>query len=145
MAQTYAWITADSITTDLENGSKEEIIEQLVELLRLTGKVTDAALVEQDILKREAVASTAIDDTFDAPHALTKGVSDFCISVGIVAHQAIYMLIAWNESNARNLRYLATLLEVVKNDETKQKLLAAETSDAVYRILESALQAAGLE
>lgn len=143
MAQ-YDWITADSITTDLENGSKEEIIEQLVELLRLTGKVTDPEQVEKDILQRESVASTAIDDTFDAPHALTAGVSDFCISVGIVEHTSLYILIAWNESNTRNLRYLATLLEVVKNEATKQKMLAAETNDAVYRILASALDEAGL-
>ncbi|MBR4464918.1 MAG: PTS sugar transporter subunit IIA [Treponema sp.] len=142
MTKEYEWITPASITTDLEDGNNEEIIGQLTELLRLTGKVTDPAAVEEAILKREQIASTSIDDDIDAPHALTTGVSEFCTAIGVVSHRKIYILIAWNESNTRNLKLLAVLLELIKNE--KQKILAAETGNQIHRILTDALAAADM-
>jgi len=142
MTNEYDWITPASITTDLEDGNSEEIIGQLTELLRLTGKVTDPAAVEEAILKREQIASTSIADDIDAPHALTRGVSEFCAAIGVAAHRKIYILIAWNESNTRNLKLLAVLLESVKAE--KDRILAAESEEAIYRILTTALSAADL-
>lgn len=139
MNKNYNWISPDSITAELEDGDKEEIIGQLMELLRLSGTVTDPAAVEEAILRREKLASTSIDDDIDAPHALTTGVSEFCASAGVVDHKKIYLLIAWNESNSRNLKLLAMLLEAVKAE--KDRILAAETGEQIHRILTAALSA----
>ena len=142
MAHTHDWIHAASLTTDLEDGDIEDIIEQLIELLKLSGKVTDENRVAQDIMHREQLASTAIEDDIDVPHALTTGVSDFCFSAGVVHHKKIYMLIAWNESNTKNLRQLASLLEAVKN--AKEAILAAHSGDEICHKIESALIALGV-
>lgn len=140
MKNKLTWLTPASISTSLEDGRTEEIIEQLIELLKLTDKVTNPAAVEEAILRRERLASTAIDDDIDAPHALTTGVSEFCAAIGVVEHKKIYVLIAWNESNTPNLRLLAVLLESVKNE--KRRILATETSEQIFKIVSDAIAAA---
>ena len=140
MKNELTWLTPASISTSLEDGRTEEIIEQLIELLKLTDKVTNPAAVEEAILRRERLASTAIDDDIDAPHALTTGVSEFCAAIGVVEHKKIYVLIAWNESNTPNLRLLAVLLESVKNK--KHRILAAETGEQIFKIVSDAIAGA---
>ncbi|MBQ6781153.1 MAG: PTS sugar transporter subunit IIA [Treponema sp.] len=136
------WIDAVSMTVDLEDGDMEEIIGQLIELAKLNGKVSDADILEKDIMRRERMASTAIDDNIDVPHSLTAGVSDFCVSLGVVGHKKIFMLIAWNESNTKNLKQMAALLEAVKNAE--EKILAATSGQEIFRVIEAALTELGV-
>lgn len=139
MSQIYEWITKDSISADLEAGSKEKIIENLVKLLKNTKRVIDSSLVETDILQRENVASTQISPQLTVPHAHTEGVSDFCVSLGIVNKKEIFMLIAWNNMEYKNLKTLAKLIECVNDDLVKSAILSARDSGEIYDIITDAL------
>lgn len=78
-------IPREAIVNDLRADDRDSTIVELLEALERAGKVKPEH--REDIilalLKREAVASTALGHGVAIPHAKTRSVSDFCGALGI--------------------------------------------------------------
>jgi fructose PTS system EIIBC or EIIC component len=76
-------LTPELIKVPLSSQTKEEAITELVETCRLTGRLNDFDAALKDVLQREALASTGLENAIAIPHAKTASVSSLVISVGI--------------------------------------------------------------
>ena len=83
-------VAADAVITDLKATNKDEAIREIVNSLRLAGKVaaehTDAII--SAIMKREELGSTGIGRGVAVPHTKHPSVSKLIGTVG-VSHQGV--------------------------------------------------------
>lgn len=142
--QFHGWLLPSSVSADLEDGSDNKILSELIQLLEQTGCVTNPDCVMNDIMAREKIGSTAISDGIIVPHARTAGVSSLCAAAGIVNHKTIYMMIAWPENNTACLKRLSAIIEILLNTKIEQSLLASKDNQAVFTCLTDHLQQYGI-
>jgi len=76
-------LTADVVKTGLESEDKEEVLEELIELLVRAGKVTDRAGALDAVVQREQEQSTGIGDGVAVPHAKHESVSSLACALGV--------------------------------------------------------------
>ena len=75
-------LNVNNVTTELKGNTKEEILRELVGLVR-NGEISDEEKFFQDILKREDVGSTALENGLAIPHVRSEYIKHFKIGVGI--------------------------------------------------------------
>jgi Phosphotransferase system mannitol/fructose-specific IIA domain (Ntr-type) len=130
--QFHDWLLPSSVTAELEDGTNNDVLTQLIGLLEKTGCVTDRQRVLADILTREKAGSTEITEGIVVPHAKSSGVSSLCAAAGVVGHKTIYMMIVWPENTALCLKRLSALIEILLNSKTDHALLSSRNSAEVY-------------
>jgi PTS system fructose-specific IIC component len=70
------------IELDLKSTSRDEILEELVELLSGSDKISNSEAVLEAFKRREELASTGIGFGVALPHARAKGVKGLVIAFG---------------------------------------------------------------
>jgi len=75
--------TANSIKAPLEGTDKEEVIEELVDLLVRNGRIADREAALDAINAREAKGSTGIGEGVALPHGKTASVDQLTGAMGI--------------------------------------------------------------
>ena len=69
-------LTPETVDLHLKGTSKEEIIDELLEILVKAGKVTDKASAKECVLDRERKMSTGMKHGIAIPHGKTDTVSE---------------------------------------------------------------------
>ncbi len=142
--QAQQWILPASINVNMKDGSEEQVLDSLIELAEKTHAVTDRKQLWADVREREVTASTAIDEEIILPHAKSEGVSSFCAAIGIARHKKIYLLTAWKETTHQELKKIAALIEIFKEQENKRVALNAQDSMEVFELLQKKLKKYGI-
>ena len=75
-------LNKEVVTTDLKSTGKREVIEELLDILMKTGKVSDRSAALKDLLEREDKMSTGIQHGVAIPHAKTKAVKELVACIG---------------------------------------------------------------
>ena len=75
-------ITESCIILDLKAQDKNEVLAEMVNALKDSGRIKDANQVLKDIIARERQGSTAIRGGFAVPHASTAGASQPMVAFG---------------------------------------------------------------
>lgn len=75
-------LTLDTIKVPLKSETKEDIIEELIDVLDEAGQVRDKDKLLQAILERENIRSTGIGEGLAVPHAKSNGVDKLVVSIG---------------------------------------------------------------
>lgn len=88
-----------SIKLNLTSKNKESVIDELVDLVDLTGKLNDKNEYKKEILERESKSTTGIGDGIAIPHAKTKAVKSACLAAGISKSGIDYDSLDGNPSN----------------------------------------------
>ncbi len=140
-------LTEELITTDLKGNTKTEIIDSLIELLSVSGKISDKAKVRECIFDREAKMSTGMETGIAIPHGKTDAVDELVACVGITREgidfksldglpsRIFIMTVSPAHRTGPHVQFLAEISRVLRDDEHRQKLMAAETPADVYRII----------
>ncbi len=147
-------LTTSLITLRLEVKEKEDVLEELVDLLIKGGaiKKEDKAKVLKCIVEREALMSTGIGNGVALPHgkcdAVDKIVACFGRSVGPINYQALdkqpvnifFMLVAPknDQSATEHIKALARISRLLKHKQNRQSLVNAQTPDEVIKIIANA-------
>jgi mannitol/fructose-specific phosphotransferase system IIA component (Ntr-type) len=135
---------------DLRGKTKDEVLAEMVALVRSSDAVEDAAALLSAVRERERVLSTGIGLGIAIPHAKIPGVSRFVVAVG--RHRAgidfdaidgrpvhLVVLIAGpQDAQDRYLRLLARLSQRLKQEEVRRRILAAASPAEIATILEGA-------
>ena len=79
-------LTPETVNLHLKGTSKEEIIDELLEMLVQAGKVKDKAVARACVLDRERKMSTGMKHGIAIPHGKTDSVSDLVACIGISDH-----------------------------------------------------------
>ncbi|WP_300350980.1 PTS fructose transporter subunit IIABC [Clostridium sp.] len=128
-------LSIDTINLNLSAIKKEEAIDQLVDVLGNSGKLTDKSLYKKEILKRESLSSTGIGEGIAIPHAKTSAVKKASLALGICKNgldydaidgepvNIIFMIAAPEGANNEHLETLSKLSVLLMNPEFKLGLL----------------------
>jgi mannitol/fructose-specific phosphotransferase system IIA component (Ntr-type) len=144
---------ADYIKEDtvffLKKDHKQTLLSLLVEKAADMNFVSDERLFKVSIEKREAFKSTGIGEGVAIPHAKLKEIESYFILTAIISEPvewdaldqkpvSIVFLIGGPEDDQNTyLQILSKLMIVVKNSETRAKLISAQSAAHVIAILEA--------
>ena len=131
---------------DLQANDKKSVIEEMVDMLVDEGYVLSKETLLKAVMDREATASTGVGMGIAIPHGKSKAVT----KPGIVFGKSksgidfesldeqpsyIFFLIAVPEDSANeHLKTLSQLSRKLMNQDIREKLLKAESTEDVYKV-----------
>ncbi|HET7838519.1 MAG TPA: PTS sugar transporter subunit IIA [Rectinemataceae bacterium] len=142
--------TARCIKVGLESEEKDELFEELVELLdRDAGKAFPRGAALSAIRDRESKMSTGIKKGIALPHGKVSGISGLFGAIGIsrrgIDYDAldgepvylVFLLISSPEDSELHLSALKRLAGLLDDPEFYTQLLRADTPERAFAILKS--------
>jgi mannitol/fructose-specific phosphotransferase system IIA component (Ntr-type) len=135
------------INLNLKGKAKEIIINELLDVLVIQGKLIDRATALKDLLDREQTMSTGMPNGIAIPHAKTNAVQDLTAAIGIKKSGLdfdsalddkthIIILALAPPGKAKSLyKFILTITAALNDDTLRSKILAAKTPDEVVELL----------
>ena len=142
-------LSADSTLVDLRGETKEDIIAELVDTLAVGDAISDRDKVLQAVLEREKIMSTGIGDGIAIPHGKSDAVEKLVAALGTqrrgVDFEALdgepayvfFLLVSPANVSGPHIKALARISRLLKNDDFKKKLIAAETAAEIIESIET--------
>lgn len=142
-------LTLECINLNLKGQTKQEIIDEMVEILYQGGKLNDKEEYKKAILAREAQSSTGLEEGIAIPHAKTSAVKIPSIAFGLskngVDYESLdgepsklfFMIAAPANASDTHIEILSKLTTMLLDDEIREKLLEVKTEQEVIDILTS--------
>jgi PTS system nitrogen regulatory IIA component len=143
----FTVITADTITLNLKGKKKKAVINELMDLLQINGKLLDQSIVLNDILAREQTMSTAIPNGIAVPHAKTNAVQELTVAIGIKKFgidfdsplddktHIIILTLAPPKKAKLLYKFLLAITSALNDGPLLSKILAAKTPADVVELL----------
>ena len=143
-------IDLENIKLGLEGQRKDEVIEELVELLVESSNVSDADTILDAVLSREREGSTGLEKGVAIPHAKSDAVSKLCIAIGISREgidfealdgkpsQLFFLMVAPTSESGPHVQAIAKIVKMIKIDRFRSKLLKAQQPQEVIDAISSA-------
>lgn len=131
----------ERVKFDLEAKTKEQVIDELIEILDKDGKLIDKAAFKEAVLKREEEFSTGIGMGIAIPHGKSDAVKEPAMVFGRsnegIDYESmdekkafLFFLIAVPEkSSDLHLKALAEISRKLMHKEIKEQLMTCETYD----------------
>lgn len=145
-----AFFKPEHFIPQLRARSKDGVLKELTQALVQTGSAADGELVLDMLRQREALGSTGIGNGVAIPHGRSLAVSQMVVlfarsSRGVpfdaVDSQPVrlfYLIVAPPNDRANlYLPFLGKLVEVLKDERNRGRLLEAESFDDVSEVLRS--------
>jgi fructose-specific phosphotransferase system IIA component len=141
--------TEDLITFDLKGKSKNEVIEELVNLSSRSKLVKDKDEVLKDVLEREKLVTTGVGYGVAFPHAKTKAVKGIVIAFGRskagVDFEAMdkklvylfFLIVAPEDAIGAHLNVMARLSYLMKGEKNRETLLKISSPKELLEVLDS--------
>ena len=141
-------LSLNSIIMDLKANTKEAVIKEMICRLAGNGLLLDKDLCEKDVLEREAIVSTCFQNGIALPHGRTDGVKELVAAVGINRNgynfdaidgkpsKIFVMCLSPKNSDGPHIEFVATVGSVLAKQENIDSILAAETPEEVFAILD---------
>ena len=76
-------LSVETITVALGRHDKKGIIEELLDLIMKTGKISHRGKALKAVLERETLMSTGLERGVAVPHAKTPVASDLALALGV--------------------------------------------------------------
>jgi len=137
------------IIMNLKAETKEDVYAEMINLLKSeTGAVTDRDLCLKDVLDRENVVTTCLQDGLAMPHAKTDGVSAMVTAVGIrregYAFNAMdgkptkifFLCLCPKEAYSPYIKFIAAITKVLTKPGKLQSAIEAPTPARLLAVLE---------
>ncbi|MEB7409998.1 fructose-specific PTS transporter subunit EIIC [Mammaliicoccus sciuri] len=135
------------ITIEDAEMSRDEAIDKLIHNLKHHNFIDDEEMLKEAVLKRESESTTAIGMNVAIPHAKSNVVKQPVVAVLKNKHgvewesldetqpKIIFLIAVPNDSSDTHLKLLQRLSRTLMDDETREKLINAESTEAIYNIL----------
>lgn len=135
------------IALNLKGTTKDEIIDELVDVAMRSGKVKDKERAKASILERERRMSTGMKHGIAIPHGKTDAVTELVACVGVSEKDVDFdaldrkgckifiMTLSPPEKTGPHLQFLAEVSMLFRSEEKRQAILAAKTPEAILEVL----------
>ncbi|MDT0668280.1 fructose-specific PTS transporter subunit EIIC [Mammaliicoccus sciuri] len=135
------------ITIEDAEMSRDDAIDKLIHYLKHHNFIDDEEMLKEAVLKRESESTTAIGMNVAIPHAKSNVVKQPVVAVLKNKHgvewesldetqpKIIFLIAVPNDSSDTHLKLLQRLSRTLMDDETREKLINAESTEAIYNIL----------
>lgn len=133
---------------DLKAKTKEEVIDELIDLLYKDGKLTDKEKFKKAVMKREEEFSTGIGMGIAIPHGKDSSVLEPCITFGVSKNGVdfdsmdgkpayIFFLISVPDNAAdTHLHVLSFISRKLMHEDVREKLYSANSFDNIIKAFE---------
>jgi PTS system nitrogen regulatory IIA component len=140
-------LTAETINLHLKGSSKDEIINELLDMLVAAGKIPDRQAAFSAVMEREQKMSTGMKHGIAIPHGKTDSIEDLVACVGIAEKPVEFdsldhepcrifiMTLSPVEKTGPHLQFLAEISLLFKSAEKRQEIIGAQTPEAIIKIL----------
>ncbi len=140
-------LTPERVTL-LDTTRKSDALQALIDLLAESPQVKDRDALARAVWQREELMSTGIGLGIAVPHVRLASVTDLVMAVGVSKAgvkdyesldgqpvHIIFLIAARDDQHAEYLRLLAAISSRAKDPLTRQRLLDAEDTEAIYAAL----------
>lgn len=139
-------LTKESIIANLNGNDKKEIIDELSLAISATTKIPAKAIATV-LMEREQLGSTGIGGGIAIPHGKLDLVKSIIVGFGLsrkgVKYDSLdnkpvhifFLLLTSENSTGGHLKVLAQISKLLKRDQFKKSLMAAESVDDIYDII----------
>lgn len=140
-------LSKETVSLHLKGTTKEEIINELLDLLVTTKKIDDRVSAYNAIMEREQKMSTGMKHGIAIPHGKSPTVHDLVACIGIsdaaVEFDALdhepcrifIMTLSPVEKTGPHLQFLAEISLLFKSSEKRTEILNASDPEEVLKIL----------
>lgn len=137
------------IVFNLKSSGKNELIEELVDLVSDSNMVKDRDLLLQDVVDRESLVTTGVGYGVAFPHAKTRAVKGIVIAFGrspkglefdAMDHKPVhlfFLIAAPEDAIGAHLNVMARLSYLMKSEKNRQKLLDASSPGDVLALMDN--------
>lgn len=131
------------VKVQLESTEKDELFEEMVDMLVRAGKIADRKPILAALHKREAVMTTGIGKGVAVPHVKVDevegvvacvGVSDEGIEYDAIDHEPVhlvFLVVSAKETPELNIEALATVARIMGRPGAHRRLREAKTPEEV--------------
>ncbi len=140
-------LTPETVNLHLKGSSKEEIIDELLDMLVQAGKVKDKTAARAAVLDRERKMSTGMKHGIAIPHGKTDSVGDLVACIGISDNPVDFdsldqelcrifiMTLSPVDKTGPHLQFLAEVSLLFKSAEKRKEILTTTDKADIIRIL----------
>lgn len=139
--------SAELMIPRLDATDRDGAIAEICHLMEEKKFVDNGALLSAEALKREAIVSTAVDHGLAFPHVrgvegggltLALGISEKGIKFGGPSRaltRIVFFMVIPTAASAFYLKLLSGLTQAFRKEDAREKLLAADTPEALWKTL----------
>lgn len=136
-------LSASRVKFDLQSNTKMDVINELIEILYVDGKLSDKDQYKEAVLRREKEFSTGIGMGIAIPHAKDASVKEAALTLGIskngidyealdgTAAHLFFLIAVPADSNDVHLKVLSYISRKLMHQEVRESLLSAKTYEDV--------------
>jgi PTS system nitrogen regulatory IIA component len=140
-------LTANTVSLHLKGTTKDEIIDEMLEILVSAGKVSNKTAALECVLDREKKMSTGMKHGIAIPHGKTNTVSDLVACIGVSDNPVDFdsldqepcrifiMTLSPVNKTGPHLQFLAEVSLLFKSAEKRQEILKASDKERIIKIL----------
>ena len=139
-------LSADAIKVPLEASNKQEAIDELVDVLASTGKISDAEELKRVVWDRETQRSTGIGEGLAIPHGKCSNLDNLVVAVGRPSEpldfdsidnqpvQLIVLLVSPENRIADHIQALGKISRMMTSGSFRNSAYSAKTSEEMYEL-----------
>jgi PTS system nitrogen regulatory IIA component len=140
-------LTNDSIALHLKGATKDEIIDELIDVAMKSGRVRDRAEAKASVLERETRMSTGMKHGIAIPHGKTAAVTELVACVGVSDKEVDFdaldhkgcrifiMTLSPPEKTGPHLQFLAEVSLLFRSEEKRQAILHSKDAAELLEVL----------
>ncbi len=141
------YVNPEHIKLHLEGQTKEEVIEELVELLTESCCVEDGDRILDAVMEREREGSTGLEKGVAIPHAKCDAVNKLSIVIGISKEgidfdaldgkrsHLFFLMVAPTSESGPHVQAIAKIVKMIKLERFREKLLKAKSGEEVIETI----------
>ncbi|MDP4174756.1 MAG: PTS sugar transporter subunit IIA [Bacteroidota bacterium] len=141
-------IKSDQIIAELSGTSKEDVINELINLFKNDERVINLEKVRTAVLEREKIMSTGVGKGFAIPHGKTDAVKEIIAAFGKTKNpidfaaldeqpvHLVFLLVGKDSLVGPHIKLLSRISRMMNKDEFRESLINAKSSEEIYSIFQ---------
>lgn len=134
------------IIHNLKGNSKEEIINELINLFIDDPRVNDLEKIRSAVMEREKIMSTGVGKNFAIPHGKSNGTNEILVAFGRSSKPIdfqsldaqpvflIFLLVGKDNLVSLHIKLLSRISRMMTKDHFREKLINSTSVSEIYEI-----------
>ena len=141
-------LNTNNILTEFKTENKNDVINELVDLLKCDKRVLDLEDIRKCVFEREEKMSTGVGKGFAIPHGKTNSVEDILAAFGKSESpieynslddepvHLVFLLIGKENLLAKHIKLLSRISRMMNNEEFRKKLIQAKNKETILQLFQ---------
>jgi len=144
----YELLDTKNILTEFKSENKNDVINELVDLLKGDERIVDLEEIRKCVFEREEKMSTGVGKGFAIPHGKTNSVTDILAAFGKsktpIEYNSldgepvhlVFLLIGKETLLAKHIKLLSRISRLMNNEEFRKRLVQAESKESILELFQ---------